>query len=147
MDINAAFPGTYLKAVDLKGRKVTVTMDRVAIEDVGGEHKPVLYFAGTDRGLVLNKTNGNLIAELHGPETDHWHGKKITLYSKRVEFQGGMRDGIRVDIENQSRQAETYQAPAHDPEPAPRQQMATPRNQPVNGKHPNAPIQDDEIPF
>jgi hypothetical protein len=146
MNINAAFPSTYLKAADLQGKRVVVGIDRVSIEEVGGEHKPVVYFIGKDRGLILNKTNGNIIAEMYGPETDDWHAQKITLYPTRVEFQGKIVDAIRVHLDPMANAAMQAQAPEPAPAPAPRQ-MATPRNQPVNGKPPSAPVMDDEIPF
>ena len=57
MDINAAFPGEFLKAADLQGRQAAVVIDRVEMQKVGDDHKPVAYFQGKDRGLVLNKTN------------------------------------------------------------------------------------------
>ncbi len=146
MNINAAFPGTYLKAEDLQGKRVAVGMDRVVLEAVGKEHKPVLYFIGKDRGLVLNKTNGNIIAEMYGPETDDWCGKVVTLYPTKVEYQGNLVAAIRVHFDPMANAAMQAQEP--DPAPAPRQ-MATPRNVPVNGTRQlaSAPIQDDEIPF
>ena len=96
MNINDAFPGTYLKADDLKGKEPTVTIDRVAMEDIGGEHKPVLYFQGKDRGMVLNKTNSTNIASMYGPETDAWTGKIVTLFTAHVDFQGKTVPAIRI---------------------------------------------------
>ena len=152
MNINAAFPSTFLKAADLQGRKVTITMDRVALEEVGGEHKPVLYFVGKDRGLVLNKTNGNIISELYGAETDDWHGKPIVIYPARVEFQGKIVDAIRVELQAGAAMA----SHPHAPPPA-AARPATPRGTPVNGtaaapQQQPAPFAqtrslDDEIPF
>jgi SpoIID/LytB domain protein len=110
MNINAAFPSTYLKAADLQGKRVVVGIDRVSIEEVGGEHKPVVYFIGKDRGLILNKTNGNIIAEMYGPETDDWHAQKITLYPARVEFQGKIVDAIRVHLDPMANAAMQAQA-------------------------------------
>lgn len=132
MNIGSAFPSAYLKAADLQGRSVTVIMARVTMEDISSDHKPVLYFQGKDRGLVLNKTNSNVIAEMHGWETDDWGGKPVTIYPARVEFQGKIVDAIRVKLEApQQRQA----PPA--PPAAPPQQPA--RQAPV--------VVDDEIPF
>ena len=37
MRIGAAFPSTYLKAADLQGRQVTVTISHIKLEEVGGE--------------------------------------------------------------------------------------------------------------
>jgi hypothetical protein len=99
MDINSCFPGSYLKAQDLQGRTVTVKIDRVQVEVVGDEEKPVAYFMGKDKGLVLNKTNAGTIAVLHGPETDQWIGREVKLYPTKVQFQGGMVDAIRIRVE------------------------------------------------
>jgi len=98
MNINEAFPGTYLKAADLQGRRIPVVIERIVVEEIGGDHKPIVYFRGKDRGLVLNKTNANTIAEAFGQETDQWVGATITLFEARVEFQGKRVPAIRVDI-------------------------------------------------
>lgn len=98
MRISSAFPASYLKAVDLQDRNVTVTIEKVVMEDIGGDHKPVLYFRGTDRGLVLNKTNANNISYALGDETDNWIGREIILYPTIVDFQGRSVDAIRVKV-------------------------------------------------
>ena len=98
MNINSAFPSTFLKSADLGGRRVAVTIAKVSMEDIGDDHKPVVYFTGKDRGLVLNKTNAAMISEIAGTaETDDWGGVKILLYPAKVDFQGKRVDAIRVD--------------------------------------------------
>jgi hypothetical protein len=96
MNINNLFPSNYLKAADLQGREVEVIMDRVAMEDIGGDHKAVLYFQHKEKGVVLNKTNSTNIASIYGPETDGWNGRKVTLYSAWVDFQGRSVEAIRI---------------------------------------------------
>lgn len=99
MRISSAFPSKYLKAADLDGRDIRVIMDRVEMEDVGGgDQKPVLYFQGKDKGLVLNVTNGNTIASVFGDETASWRGEQIMLYEAMVEFKGKMGPAIRVRL-------------------------------------------------
>jgi hypothetical protein len=113
VNINTAFPSSYLKAADLQGRRAPVTVDRVAMEDIGGEHKPVLFFQGKDRGLVLNKTNAAMIAEIAGSEeTDEWKGVRIVLYPTKTDFQGKRVDAIRVDYPEASAAARPKPAPA-----------------------------------
>lgn len=98
MNINGAFPSNYLKAADLNGRRALVTISHVKMEDIGDDHKPVLYFQGKEKGMVLNRTNANMITELTGEEeTDKWSGKAIVLFSTKVDFQGRRVDAIRVD--------------------------------------------------
>jgi hypothetical protein len=98
MDINAAFPSAFLKAADLQGRRVAACIDSVAMEDIGSEQKPVVYFQGKEKGLVLNKTNANMISEIaKSTDTDHWTGVHICLYPTKTDFQGRRVDAIRVD--------------------------------------------------
>ena len=96
MRISQAFPSKYLKAADLDGREVTIKMKEVAIEDLGDDKRPVLYFIGTDKALVLNKTNANVISDLYGDDTDDWHGKEITLVEREVDYAGKSVPAIRV---------------------------------------------------
>jgi hypothetical protein len=99
MRTGEAFPSSYIKASDLKGNRVTVTIDHVNLEGVGKdkEQKPVVYFQGKDKGLVLNKTNANKITSLLGTdEMDDWQGGQVVLYGTMVEFGGEQVEGIRV---------------------------------------------------
>lgn len=96
MRVSEAFPSNYIKCADLKGREVTVTIDSYKMEDIGDEQKPVLYFRGKEKGLVMNKTNGNNIAAAYGDDMDTWTGAMIALYPARVDFQGRTVDAVRV---------------------------------------------------
>lgn len=98
MKIGAAFPSKYLKASDLGDKSYVLTMDKVTIEDVGKtkDERPILYFLKADKGLVLNKTNANIIAKLYGDDTDAWEGQQIELYPTMVDFGGEQVEAIRV---------------------------------------------------
>lgn len=98
MLVDQMFPSNYIKAADLGGREVTVTIDRVEMEDLGSERKPVVYFRGKEKGLVLNKTNAQTIAHMHGGNTAKWPGKQIVLFSMLVSYQGENRPGIRIKL-------------------------------------------------
>jgi hypothetical protein len=97
MNINSAFPSKYLKASDF-GDPATYTVKVVYVEKIGREddQKPVCYFGESDKGLVLNKTNSNVMQGLYGAETGEWKGEKIELYATQVEFSGKMVDSIRL---------------------------------------------------
>ncbi len=115
MKVGAAFPGQYIKAADLQGKRVQVVIERVEMEDIGGETKPVLHFRGRERGLVLNKTNANAIWGITGTdETDEWSGHVVVLYPSKTDFQGKRVDCIRVDPPRPGTQR---QAPPAPPEP------------------------------
>lgn len=134
MRISEEFSGTWLKAIDLRGHHVPVVISHVKREEIGQgedrEFKPVVYFQNKDKGLVLNKTNGTAIAELHGDDTDGWEGKPIVLYPTKVQFGSKMVDAIRVEAAVKT-PSESAQQPAPAPAPA-----ATPADE-----------FDDDIPF
>ena len=99
MNIDSAFPSAYLKASDLGTSAPVVTIDRVEVEPVGRdrEMKPVVYFKGKEKGVVLNKTNSNMIATLTGSrDTDDWSGCQIRIYATTTEFGGETVECIRV---------------------------------------------------
>ena len=100
MKVGTAFPSKYLKAADLQGREIVVTIDSVEMANIGDdEDKLVVYFQGKNKGMVLNRTNANMLTEIAGTdETDEWHDVKIKLYSCRVDFQGRRVDALRVDF-------------------------------------------------
>jgi len=105
---------------------------------MGDDTKLVLYFAGKEKGLVLNKTNANNIAAIYGTDTDGWVGKSVVLVEALVDFQGRSVPAIRV----------------RGPQPNGRQSPNAPLNhQPKEqelagfGARDFAPIDEDEIPF
>ena len=102
MRISEAFPSKYLKATDLQDRPVTLEISHVAEVDVGTasdpQVKPVLYFKGKDKGLVLNKTNASTIASKYGDECDDWTGHLVEIFPTTTQFQGKTVECIRVRI-------------------------------------------------
>lgn len=102
MNIDSAFPGAYLKAADLQGKTARVIIAKVVMEDVGDDHKPVIYFQGKERGLALNKTNANTIKISYGTDTEQWIGKPLELFEALVDFQGRQVPAIRVRVSMQN---------------------------------------------
>lgn len=129
MNIDSAFPSHYLKASDLGDKSPIVTIDRVEVEPIGRdkEIKPVLYFQGKDKGVVLNKTNAKKIAELTGSkDTEDWTGCQIRIFASTTEFSGETVECIRVKAAG----VPAKPKPKAEPEPVP-----------------VADLEDDEIPF
>ena len=97
MKISQAFPSKYLKAADISGKTPHVFIASIRMEDIGDDdQKPVLYFEGKDKGIVLNKTNATNITVAYGDDTDNWIGKEIILFTAWVDFQGKSVEAIRV---------------------------------------------------
>lgn len=116
MKISKAFPSDFLKAADLDDTQRSVKIQRVDFNvKIGDDEKPVVYFSGETKGLVLNKTNSNIITKIYGDETDEWIGKEVILYPAMVEFKGDMVEAIRVRAPKATPRRET-QARASEPE-------------------------------
>lgn len=122
MNIDSAFPSAYLKASDLGDKSPVVTIDRIEIEPIGRdkEMKPVIYFQGKEKGLVLNKTNAKKIAELTGSkDTEEWTGCPVRIFASQTEFSGEMVECIRVKAAG----APAKPAPKPRPEPEPVEEL------------------------
>ena len=98
MKISEEFPSQYLKASDLQGREVRVTMANVEREKIGQDNKPVLYFKGKEKGVVLNKTNAATIGNAYGDDTEDWYEQPLILFAIKTDFQGKIVDAIRCRI-------------------------------------------------
>ena len=102
MNLSDLFPSRYLKSTDMNGHAMTLEMSHINKEDVGmlgnPQVKPVLYFEGREKGLVLNKTNARSIANRYSEDTNEWKGHLVELFPTTTEFQGKTVDCIRVRI-------------------------------------------------
>jgi hypothetical protein len=134
MNINDQFPSKYLKASDLNGEEIIVTIKDCVVESLGEDKRPVLYFAGKEKGVVLNKTNATNISDAYGGDTDEWVGKKVVLYTAWVDFQGRSVESIRI---RPARPSDGQKRPAVEPN---FDQAAPPARE-------FAPVDDSDIPF
>lgn len=99
MKLSQLYPSEWLRSADLAGNDVTYTITKISVEEMPGDddkQQPVLRFRETPKKFGLNRTNGNMLAELYGEETDEWIGKRVTLFPTRVDFQGKRVDAIRI---------------------------------------------------
>src|SRR5678815_4392698 len=98
MNVRSMFPSKFVAAHDLCGQDVNVTIAGIKVEGVGTdeEQRPVLYFQGMTKGMVLNRTNARRIEQLYGAETESWVGRPVTLYPSETEFGGDTVPCIRV---------------------------------------------------
>lgn len=101
--INDLKTSKFLKKEDV-GRGVLVTISEVKQENVAKEGaepemKFTLHFEGTDKPMVLNSTNGQIIAQITGisDPIEDWVGHQIVLYEDpNITFGGKLVGGIRV---------------------------------------------------
>jgi len=111
-NLNDVFTGKSLKASDLQGRDVTLTISDVQVVEFDDGPKLEISFDGTGRTFICNKTNAGLIAEHHGMVYTDWPGKAITIYPTRTDFGGKMVPCIRVRAPEEIQGAQQPSAPA-----------------------------------
>ena len=116
--IDEFFPSKYLKAADLAGGEFKISMKGIVVEELENDHgtesKPVLYFHGTDKGLVLNKTNAHAIADSHGYNYTEWDDRQITLFEAMVDAFGKTVPAIRVKVTPENMQRSSNGTPVED---------------------------------
>jgi hypothetical protein len=101
-NIDDFYPSKFLRASDLKGKEITVTIDRVEAEEFEQDGvkrpKPVVHFRNSGiKPLVCNKTNSSRLATALGDkDTDAWAGKQVRLYPDMEEFKGQVHEVVRV---------------------------------------------------
>jgi hypothetical protein len=102
MNVSELKKSNFLKKDDVgAGALVTiaaVTEENIAKEGAPTEMKWCLHVEEFDKPMVLNSTNGQLIAQItKSEESDNWIGQKIVLYSDpSITYGGKLVGGIRV---------------------------------------------------
>lgn len=149
MHISQLKQSKFLTRADV-GKGMLVTIREVFQENVAKEGAPeelrwCLSFDEAEKPMVLNSTNGQIIAAITKSEdTDNWPGHKIVLYDDpNVSFGGKLVGGIRCRAPKQS-QTSTTPAPTHGVmgkpthRPAPAAPTPAPETLPAEG---------DDVPF
>lgn len=94
------YPGRFLHADILKGKKVTLTIKNVDIEVLEGEKKKepkaVVTFIERPLDLVFAKTNGHCLKRMFGSDPHTWLGKRITLFPSTTSFGRETVECIRI---------------------------------------------------
>lgn len=105
VDWDELYPGRFIKASELGGKKLTLKIVRVSIDelvgDKGAKIRGVVTFHRDDeraaKDIALNKTNGFCLRDMFGRKVQAWVGKRVTLYPTVIEsgqFKG--KDCIRI---------------------------------------------------
>lgn len=106
------YKGNFIEAADLSGKSVELAIERVEApntvkcDDGRVIEKPVVYFTGAKKGLILNKTNAKRIILFYCPDKatfEEWAGTKITLHNeddRRPDMGGKRGPCVRVKIPN-----------------------------------------------
>jgi hypothetical protein len=94
------YPGRFLKADLFKGKKVTLTIKNIDIEELTGEKgkepKVVVSFSERPLEYVMPKTCGFALKRMFGNNPREWVGKRVTWYPTTTKFGRETVDCIRV---------------------------------------------------
>lgn len=85
VDWDELYPARFLKAGELKGKRVTLTIadvdtDMLVSDDGKEKIKGFLTFKESPKQVVLNKTNGLCLRTMFGRKLSEWLGKRIILF-------------------------------------------------------------------
>ena len=90
VDYDQLYPGRFIKAGELRGKKVTLTIADVDLEDLVGDDgkekaKAIVSFRETPKKLVTCKTNGICLKEMFGKKLADWIGKRVRIGATLLE--------------------------------------------------------------
>jgi hypothetical protein len=98
-DYSDSFGGRFYKAADIdKPFTATVaSVEKVEMRD--GKKKPVMYFTNSDKGVVLNASRYEFMAQrCKSKNTDMWVGAEVTVDKGRTSFGGSMVDTVELRV-------------------------------------------------
>ncbi len=103
VDWDELYPGRFIKAGELNGKKVTLTISDVDTEELVGDKGPkvkgIISFERTPKKLALNRTNGTCLREMFGRKLSDWVGKRVVLYPAEWNGEPCIRIWGSPDIE------------------------------------------------
>jgi hypothetical protein len=99
----------YLKAAHLPaGKTISATIERIEFQAVhprpGQEKvKPVMYFEGNQKGLILTATNQDFLRNAFGDEISAARGKQVTLKAVRKVIAGREVNTIIIGLPTEAK--------------------------------------------
>jgi hypothetical protein len=106
VDFDQLYPGRFIKAGELLGKQVTLTIADIEHEDlIGDDNKPTtkvtLSFKETPKKHVCCKTNAICIREMFGRKLPEWKGKKVTFFPDTWNGEPAIRVWGSPDIDRE----------------------------------------------
>lgn len=97
-DFDDIYGSKYLNAADLRGEMPRRKIGKVEIaemrdKDGTTKRKFVVFFAGEDKALPLNKTNAQRLAHAFTKDPRNWIGVTVELFSEMTSLG---KEGVRL---------------------------------------------------
>lgn len=107
-----ALPKEFITGEEIGQREIKLVIANVVMKKMpnSNDHKPVMYFVGKERGMVVNSGNWDVMKTVYTDESDLWAGKTVILYSVQTQTPTGEPIlGCRLRIEAGPETAAMYQ--------------------------------------
>jgi len=95
VDWDELYDGAFLKAGEMKGKRVTLTIKSVDLYELEGakgkQKRGVMSFQERPKLLALNKINGICLKAMFGRLVQKWEGKRVTIFPDVVKEAGAMQ--------------------------------------------------------
>lgn len=106
------FPSKYIRAADIP-EDVNTVVKSVMVELLENKKKLVVNFVDFEKGLILNKTNAEVLADIaRTGMIEKWAGVPVALTVQYITYQGKTTPAIRIQPVRQIRQAPAVQQTA-----------------------------------
>ena len=130
LSYDALFPGRFIKAGEMAGKDVTLTIRDVEVEELEKEDgsaklTAIVKFAEIKREWVLNKTCGQCLRAMWGDSVDDWIGKRVTLFPE-PDASGLSDSGVCIRVKGSPDIAKTVKAQIKLPRRRPMERTLVP---------------------
>jgi len=146
LSYDALFPGRFIKAGEMSGKPVTMTIADVYLDHLEGEdgrEKPqaIVSFKETKREWALNKTNAQCLLAMWGQDSGDWVAKRVTLFAER-DASGLSDSGLCLRVKGSPDITKSVVAEIKLPRRKPQKRTLVPTG---NGKVPQVVPDDGEV--
>lgn len=110
-----ALPTEYISGTEVGNHRINLIVDKVVMKKMNdGMMKPVMYFVGKERGMVVNSGNWDAMELVYGVNSDDWAGRPLVLFTAPTQTPAGQPTlgcRIRATINDAALQAPLDAAP------------------------------------
>jgi len=114
LSFDQLFPGRFIKAGEMHGKPVTLTLKSIYLDDLEKEDgttkaQAVATFVEIKREWAVNRTNASALRAMWGDDTDAWLGKRVTLFPE-PDTTGMSESGVCLRVKGSPDIAKTITA-------------------------------------
>ena len=112
VDVGKYLAGRFLAFAHLEHDSEVVEIQGTKEDIIEGKEKLLCKFKEYEQPLILNKTNLRVLSGAWGEESTAWHGERIEIYKTTAEYQGEIKDALRLRLPKQTAAQPDWKATA-----------------------------------